>query len=149
MCAQTCWTTPKDDPLPIIKIRISLGISSMNTCFFRSCCFFFITSCRYCLPYVPRLVTTPVYDPFGLINVRPVIDGKVRAFPPANGATFNPSADSNVPMVPAYGFIYCVKLGLNDPKAAAHNANSVACCALGKPQPWSHQDSGCSFVLNF
>lgn len=45
----------------------------------------------------------------------------------------NPNRVSTAPMVQAFGFNLCAKLAQDRPDQAVHNANSVAICALGKP----------------
>lgn len=39
---------------------------------------------------------------------------------------------ATLPMVPASGFQYCIKLGRDDPDSAVRNSNSIALFALGK-----------------
>lgn len=52
---------------------------------------------------------------------------------PTQSQIRDPAYLSSLPMVPAYGFPLCMKLGQEDPSGAVQNADSAAFLALGKP----------------
>ena len=65
----------------------------------------------------------------------------MRDFPPtgaffdSNINIYDPGYVNTLPMVKAYGFGMCHKLAIEDPNQAVLNCDSVAFCALGKPDP--------------
>ena len=63
-----------------------------------------------------------------------VIDAQIQDYPDYSNPNVNPFDQTylnSLPMVTAYGFSLCWKLGTENPDQAVINCDSVAYCALG------------------
>lgn len=83
-----------------------------------------ITACQSTQQCPPRVKLTTCQHA--------VRDEKVQDYPDFNHPNFmDPAYQATLPMVTAYGFSYCYKLGLENPALAVTNCDNVAYCALG------------------